>query len=109
MPSLKFWEEIQQMKWTNNFNNKFGPLLKGHLYSGERWHFFLAPKLEFYLHSGDTLALKKWLTTKIIDMFKCTQVTMANELSHLNWCTALVEIQHTTLQRQVNHDFLYII
>ena len=21
MPSLKFWEEIQQMKWTNNFNN----------------------------------------------------------------------------------------
>ena len=21
MPSLKFWEEIQQMNWTNNFKN----------------------------------------------------------------------------------------
>ena len=21
MPSLKFWKEIQQIKWTNNFNN----------------------------------------------------------------------------------------
>ena len=24
--SLKFWEEIQQMKWTNNFNNLFQKL-----------------------------------------------------------------------------------
>ena len=50
------------------------PLLKGHfifiqgkgrLHSG------------FHLHSGDTLALKKWLTTKIIDTFKCKLLTMA--------------------------------
>ena len=30
-----------------------------------------------------------------------------HELSNLNWYTALVVIQHTTSQGQVNHDFLY--
>ena len=40
---------------------------------------------------------------------KCALVTMAttHELSNLNWYTALVVIQHTTSQGQVNHDFLY--
>jgi len=37
---------------------------------------------------------------------KCA-LTMAttHELSNLNWYSALVGIQHTTSQRQVNHDF----
>ena len=36
----------------------------GHLYSGERDTFFRAPKPRFKLHSGNTLVLKTWLTTK---------------------------------------------
>ena len=34
----------------------------------KKGHFFLVLKPEFNLHSGDTLWLKKWLTTKIIDL-----------------------------------------
>ena len=37
------------------------PLLRG------KGHFFWVPKPRFNLHSEDTLALKKWLTTKIVD------------------------------------------
>ena len=32
-------------------------------------HFFRIQKLWFNLHSEDTLALKKWMTTKIVDKF----------------------------------------
>ena len=37
------------------------PLLRG------KGHFFWVLKPRFNLHSEDTLALKKWLTTKIVD------------------------------------------
>lgn len=40
------------------------PMLKGHLYFGERETFFLGPKTKVCLHSGDTLTPKKSLTTK---------------------------------------------
>ena len=46
------------------------PLLKGHLYLGERDTFCGFQKLGFNLHSGDNLALKKWLATYVIDEFK---------------------------------------
>ena len=39
-------------------------------------HFSLDPKPGFDLQSGDTLAVKKWLITKIVDKFKCLLVTM---------------------------------
>ena len=40
------------------------PLFRG------KGHFFWVPKPGFNLLSGDTIALKKWLTTKGIDIFK---------------------------------------
>ena len=51
------------------------PLLKGHLYSGVRDTFCGFQKPRFNLHSGDNLALKKRLATKVIDKFKCIVVT----------------------------------
>ena len=39
-------------------------------------HFSLDPKPGFDLQPGDTLAVKKWLITKIVDKFKCLLVTM---------------------------------
>ena len=48
---------------------------------------FWAPKPGFNLHSGDTLALKKWLTTKRVDFFQCSPIP-----NYLNQCNALVWI-----------------
>ena len=62
--NVSFWTPLFKGQLHSGGTN-FGPLLKGHLYSGERGHFFLVPKLGFNLHSGVTWALKKWLTTKI--------------------------------------------
>ena len=42
------------------------------------------PKPGFNLHSGDTSAIKKWLTTKIVNKFKCSLVTMATALKKMN-------------------------
>ena len=55
------------------------PLFRG------KGHFLRVPKPGFNLHlcQGDTLALKKLLTTKIIDKFKCTLVTMATTFKNL--------------------------
>ena len=39
-------------------------------------HFSLVPKPGFDLQSGDTLAVKKWLITNIVDKVKCLLVTM---------------------------------
>ena len=47
------------------------------LFTRGKEHFFWIPKPGFNLHLGETLAIKKWLTTKIIDkLFSCTLVTM---------------------------------
>ena len=48
---------------------------------------FWAPKPGFKVHSGDTLALKKWLTTKRVDFFQCSPIP-----NYLNQCNALVWI-----------------
>ena len=46
------------------------------LFTRGKEHFFWIPKPGFNLHLGETLAIKKWLTTKIIDkLFKRTLVT----------------------------------
>ena len=64
------------------------PLLKRHLYSGERHrHSFWVPKAGFNLHSGDTLALKKWLTTKSVYKFKSPLVTMTTTFA--TWTISL--------------------
>ena len=118
--------KIQIWKKSIQWNFSFGtPLFKGHLHAGdtnfdpgkmwhiifvtsiEAWTLFLGPETQTPF--SDTLVLKKH--HKFADKFKikCALVTMAttHELSNLNWYTALVVIQHTTSQGQVNHDFLY--
>ena len=46
------------------------------LFTRGKGHFFWIPKTGFNLHLGETLPIKKWLTTKIIDkLFKPTLVT----------------------------------
>ena len=85
------------------------PLLKGNLYSGGRVT-FSGSKPWFHLSSGDTLAIERLLTTKIV---VCSQVTKEtatkHKLTHLNRCPALKGIQHATSQRKIDHGFLYII
>ena len=44
---------------------------------------FLGLKPGFNLHSGDILALKTWLTTKKVDIFKCTLMTMMAAFTNL--------------------------
>ena len=59
---------------------------------------FLGPETWINLHSGDTLAIKTWLTTKRVDflsvylsqLWKLSQT----ELSHLNRCNAILWINH---------------
>ena len=53
----------------------------------------------FHLHSGDTFALKKWLTTKIIDSFKCTLLTMATA-----FITFTISLKKMFVSKQAN-DF----
>ena len=47
---------------------------------------FWVPKTGFHPHSGDTLAIKKWLTTKIVDM--CSLVTMPTAFK--TWINSLL-------------------
>ena len=72
------------------------------LFKGKR-QVFLVLKPGFNLHTGDTLALKTRLTTKKVDIFKCTLMTMMaasqTELSHLHRYTAPVWIQHLKSHR----------
>ena len=60
------------------------PLFKG------KGQVFLVLKPGFNLHSGDTLALKTWLTTKKVDIFKCTLMTMMAAFT--NWTISLTSI-----------------
>ena len=77
---------------------------KRHLYSA-------VPKPTFNLHSGDTLALETQLNTKISDNFHWSQWQQLSkhELPHSKQCTGLMGIQHTTMQRSVNHNNLNVI
>ena len=71
------------------------PLFRG------KGHFFGVPKPVFNLHSGDTLAIKKWLITKKNWYFKCKLMELSQtEISDLNWCTALVWIQHIIMSQR---------
>ena len=62
-----------------------------------REHYFWFPEPGFNLYSEDILTLRTWLTTRRVG--KCTLVTMVTDFtaSHLNRCTALVEIQHNVI------------
>ena len=105
--NLSFWKPLFKGQ-LHSGGTKFGPLLKGHLYSGERGHFFLVPKLGFNFHSGVTWALKKWLTTKIIDMFKCTRVTITTAFK--TWTISLTLMYCTcgnSTQRQWSRCFIH--
>ena len=53
--------------------------MKGHLYSRGKGHFFWNPL------PGDTLVLKKWLTTKTVDKFHCSLVKMV--IAFKTWAT----------------------
>ena len=66
-------------------------------FRGKR-HLFWVPKTGFNIHSGDTSAVKKWLTTKIVDKLKYL-TAFKTQLSQLYRSTALVGIQHLTSQR----------
>ena len=63
-------------------------------------HFFWVPKPEFYLHSGDTLALKTWLTTMRVDFFCCTLVTML--IAFMNWTISLKSMYCTSVNWTYN-------
>ena len=60
------------------------PLFKG------KGQVFLVLKPGFNLHSADTLALKTWLTTKKVDIFKCTLMTMMAAFT--NWTISFTSI-----------------
>ena len=62
------------------------------LFKGKR-QVFLVLKPGFNLHTGDTLALKTRLTTKKVDIFKCTLMTMMAAFT--NWTISLVSIYCT--------------
>ena len=78
------------------------PLLKGNhaLFMGREQYFWF-PKPGFNLYSEDILTLRTWLTTRRVG--KCTLVTMVTDFtaSHLNRCTALVEIQHNVIKSMI--------
>ena len=56
------------------------------LFRGKR-HLFWVVSAEFNLHSGDTLAIKKWLSTNINDKFNCPPVT--TETAFKTWINSL--------------------
>ena len=56
------------------------------LFRGKR-HFFWVLKPGFNFHSGETLAIKLWLTTKIVDKFKCSLVTIVTAFK--TWINSL--------------------
>ena len=70
------------------------PLFRG------KGHLFWVPKLGFNLHSGDTLALEKWLTTKSVDKFKCTPARMTAALT--TWSISLKSIYCTCCNSTYN-------
>ena len=57
------------------------PLFRG------KGQFFGVPKAKFNLHLGDTLALKTWLTTKRVDVFKCALITYMEAYTNSNYLT----------------------
>ena len=124
---MRLTQNTELVQWNLSFGT---PLFKGHLHSGDtkfgpgkricklcichlHWgdssiqgkagYLFWLPKSGFNLHSGNTLALKRRLTIKSVDKFKCAPVTMmtafTTELFHSNRCSALVAIQQITSQR----------
>ena len=48
---------------------------------------FLGPETRVWFQSKDTLALKTWLTTKRVDIFKCTLITIMGAFK--NWTISL--------------------
>ena len=70
------------------------PLFRG------KGHLFWVPKLGFNLHSGDTLALEKWLTTKSVDKFKCTPARMTAAFT--TWSISLKSIYCTCCNSTYN-------
>ena len=68
-------------------------VLNGHLFRG-KGQFFWARKPGFNLDSGDTLALKKWLTTKRVDIFELMYSTHNYESFHkVNFLT-WIDVMH---------------
>jgi len=73
------------------------PLLKGQLYSGERDTFSESWNLGLTCNQGggrgDTLAVKGWLSTKRVDISKCTLITIIETFT--NWSNLLKSIKCT--------------
>ena len=75
---------------------------------------FLNPR--FFLHSGDTLVLRTWLTTKRVDKLKCSLITMIAAFTawtiiisfklKVMYCTCRNN-NATICWRKVNCDFLF--
>ena len=51
-------------------------------------HFFWVRKTGFLFPFSNTLAFKKWLTTKRVDIFKCTLITIMEAFT--NWTISLI-------------------
>ena len=49
----------------------------------EKGHFFWVPKPKFNVHSEDTLGLKKWLSTKRVDIFNFELITNVEAFTNL--------------------------
>ena len=90
------YSETPPLGHLHSGDTKFGPLKKVHiififvtsiegtLLIQGKGHFFWVLKAGFNLHSGDTLAVKKWLTTKIYDKFKCSLDTNGDTFQNMN-------------------------
>ena len=62
------------------------PLFRG------KGHYLWVPKPRVNLHWGYTLPLKKWLTTKITDNFKCTLVKNGDSFQSMQYLSDLLHL-----------------
>ena len=82
------------------------PLFRG------KGHYLWVPKPRVNLHWGYTLPLKKWLTTKITDNFKCTLVKNGDSFQSMQYLSDLLHLwEFKTQHHRYNliMIFLYLI
>ena len=75
--NLSFETPLYKVWSRKNVHIMFVTSIKGTPVFRKKGHLFWVLKPRFNLHSGDTLGHKKLLTTRVIDKFKSSLVTMA--------------------------------
>ena len=74
--NLSFETPLYKVWSWKNVHIMFVTSIKGTPVFRKKGHLFWVLKPRFNLHSGDTLGHKKLLTTRVIDKFKSSLVTM---------------------------------